>query len=343
MSFIFFKKHRKVFECSKKNKNVNSVYVKSPSRLIVSGEHSSEYNGVSVACAISFFVEVNIKKTNFPVIIIRNNGQKTVTEIKDFSIEKKNNNILLEIIRRFFDTTKTPIFGIDMNIKNEVPVGYGFASSSSLICGIIFGLNELFNTKCKADVLMQMALNIENIFHGESENIDIHTIVRGGVLYQGCDKITKIAHPLDEIWLINTGRPSFSSKNVLYAVQDKYSSSKIWDEFREVSEDIAEIMNTKEPLNIKIAHNESLLEKIGIVKPSIVGLLKDLKKYDIYGKVCGYGTIADKDIQGGNGIVAIFQVLDKTDVMLLKKVCKKYHFAFQKVHISNAGVLVKSK
>ena len=340
---ILFWKNKRTIAHKKKKKNIQSVVAKVPAKLIVSGEHAVVYNHCAVVCCIKRFLKVKIKKLNYQVIIINDGKDKIHINLNDFSIEKKNNNVLLEIIRRFFDTTKTPLFGMEINIKNDIPIGYGFGSSSALICGIVFCLNLLFETKCKVNKLIELSTNIENIFHGKSSGVDIETITRGGVLYANSGNVKKISHQLDEVWIVNTGRPSFSTKNVVLEVAEHFSHSKIWDEFYGVTEDISEIMQTKELLNQKIAHNESLLEKIGVVKTEIKSMLEELKQYSIYGKVCGAGTIASKEYKGGNGVVAFFQQLDKEQIDVLKKVCKKHNFKLQKVYISNAGLTTKSK
>lgn len=341
MGILFWKK-KKHFD-NKNKKTISYVKVKAPAKLIISGEHSVVYNHRAVVCAINIFLNVSIKKLPYQAIIIKDGKNTISVKLCDFSIEKKNDNVLLEIIRKFFDKTKIPLFGIEIDIKNNIPIGYGFGSSSALTSGIVFGLNELFGTKCKVNYLIELATDIENIFHGKSSGVDIETIVKGGVVYANNGNIEKISHQLDEIWIINTGRPSFSTKNVVLEVGDNHYSSKIWDEFYDVSKDIYEIMQSKEPLNQKIAHNESLLEKIGVVKNDVKKIIEELKKDKIYAKVCGAGTIAKKEYKGGNGVVAIFQQLDKQQVLTLKKICKENNFGYQKIYISNAGLTISSK
>ena len=326
-------------------KPIKKVVVKVPAKVIISGEHAVVFNKTAVVCAIDMYMLVKIKKIHSPKIIVKNNISKSlVVNLQDFSIEKKNENVVLEILRRFFDKTKSPMCGMKISIKTSIPVGEGFGSSAALINGIVFGLNELFETKKKTNDLIKMATNIENLFHGNSSGIDISAIALGGVIYANYDDATKISHQLDEIWLVNTGRPSFSTKNVVHYVYDNFADkTKLWKEFEKVTTDISEILQSKEKLNQKIAHNENLLEKIGIVLPQTKLFIDELKKNNIYAKVCGAGTIAKNEIHGSNGVVGIFQSLTSEQIAALKKLCKKNRFACIKCHIANAGVSILVK
>ena len=336
------KKNIKKADAKAKTKPIKKVIVKVPAKVIISGEHAVVFNKTAVVCAIDMYMLVKIKKIHAPKIIVKNNISKSlVIDLQDFSIEKKNENVVLEILRRFFDKTKSPMCGMKISIKTSIPVGEGFGSSAALINGIVFGLNELFETKKKTNDLIKMATNIENLFHGNSSGIDISAIALGGVIYANYNDITKISHHLDEIWLVNTGCPSFSTKNVVHCIYDNFADkAKLWKEFENVSTDIAEILQSKEKLNQKITHNENLLEKIGIVLPQTKLFIDELKKNGIYAKVCGAGTIAKNEIHGGNGVVGIFQPLTNEQLIALKTLCKKHRFTCIKCHIANAGVSI---
>ena len=342
MSLFFWKKKTASnFQKNKVQKNIHSVSVKVPAKLMISGEHSVIYNSKAVVCAINIFLKIKIKKISTLAIIIIDGKHKYKTLLSDLSIENKNKDTVLEIIRKFFDRTKTPMCGIKIVIKNSIPIGCGLGSSSALVSGIIFGLNELFGTKKNTTELIKMATNIEHIFHGKSSGVDIQTVVKGGVVYINNDYTTKVAHQIDEIWIINTGQPSFSTKNVVIDVSDNFSSSnKIWKEIGEITSDISEIMSSREKVGIKIAHNENCLEKIGIVTESVKTFIKDLKAHEIYGKVCGAGTIAKNEVNGNSGVVGVFQKLTKEQKKYLFFLCKKNKFDIKKVYISNAGLSI---
>ena len=174
--------------------NIKSVKVKIPAKLMISGEHAVVYNSKAVICAINIFSNIEIKKISSHQIIIKDGKEKHKVNLQDFSLEYENNDLILEIIRRFFDTTKLPLCGIKIVIKNSIPIGCGLGSSSALVASIVFGLNKMFGSEKKNVNLLQLATEIENIFHCKSSGADIQTIVKGGVVYFNNGKIKKIAH-----------------------------------------------------------------------------------------------------------------------------------------------------
>ena len=101
-------------------------------------------------CAVDLYLIIKIKKIYSQEIIINDNGKENCYLLKDFAIERKNENPLLEIIRRFFDREKISLCGLKITIKNGIPLNYGLGSSSSLTAGILFGLNRLLNCKLKS-------------------------------------------------------------------------------------------------------------------------------------------------------------------------------------------------
>ena len=346
MGFFFSKKYKQKINKNDKleKKNIKSVYVKIPAKLMISGEHSVIYNSKAVICAINIFSKIEIKKISSHQIIIKDGKENYKVNLQDFSLEYENNDLILEIIRRFFDTTKLPLCGIKIVIKNSIPIGCGLGSSSALVAGIVFGLNKMFGSEKKNANLLQIATEIENIFHCKSSGADIQTIVKGGIVYFNDGKIKKIAHQIDEIYIINTGRPSFSTKNVVMNIYDRFTSSHdIWENIGNITKSISEMMPSNKKITKKIAENEILLEKLGIVTPSVSDFIADLKENKIYGKVCGAGTIAERENEGGSGIVGIFQKLSKDQKKYLSALCEKNNFSLKKVYIYNAGITIFSK
>ena len=341
---MWFFGEKKTNEVHKQVKNIQSVDVMVPAKLIVSGDHSVIYNSQAVICAVNIFLNVKIHKIASQKIIIKDGKNTYQKLLKDFSIEHANDNQILEIIRIFFDTTKIPLRGMKIVIKNNIPIGCGLGSSSALVCGIVFGLNKIFNCRKKIAELISISTQIENIFHGKSSGADIHTVVKGGIIYFNKGKTKKIAHQIDEIWIVDTGRPSFSTHNVVEYVFDNFASSNdLWSKIGKLTTDIAKIMPGNEKVKKKIEQNEKFLEKIGVVTEKTKEFINNLKEQKIYAKICGAGTIAEREVDGGNGIIGIFQTLTYDQQKYLKTICKNNKMKFKKVYISNSGIKIFKK
>lgn len=320
---------------------MKTVVVKVPAKLIISGEHSVLFNKTAVACAVSIAMKIKIKQIKKPKIVVKGSGFRVNCKLKNFSIEKKNDDVLLEIIRQFCDKTKTPVSGLKITINSKIPMNCGMGSSACLVSGLVCGLNELYNTKLKPLTLIAIATQLECLFHGKSSGIDTNTVIRGGVLSCVKGKYDKLAHSFDEIYIVNTGRPNFSTKNIVNYVMDNFpKTSSIWKDFSKTSLSIIEGIESGKAIYNKIATNEKLLEKIGIVSSKVQNFIQILLNYSIYAKVCGAGSIAEKEPYG-SGVVAIFQKLSPVQRKELKKVCSKFHYKMKKIHIVNSGIEIE--
>ena len=320
---------------------MTAILSKAPAKLIISGEHSVLFNKKAITCAINLWTNVKISKTKAQSIIITEKRKKKVISLKTFSMEEENKNFILEIVRRFFVENKKPICGLKIDIKSQITMSSGLGSSASIIVAMVFGLNELLHTKKSKDDLIKLCISLEDICHGKSSGVDVITIVNGGVLLFDGKKTDKIAHSLDDIWLINTGKPHFSTKDVCEFVKKEFNTTAlIWEDFSKTTDlvkfGIVEGSKYDKKLSIGVGQNEKLLESIGVVGKSVANFIKGLLPYNIYGKVCGAGTIGKKDEHCG--FVAIFQRLSKQQVKVLKKICKKYKFKVKKTQLINSGV-----
>ena len=73
MHFFFRKKYKQKINKNDqlKKKNIKSVKVKIPAKLMISGEHAVVYNSKAVICAINIFSNIEIKKISSHQIIIK--------------------------------------------------------------------------------------------------------------------------------------------------------------------------------------------------------------------------------------------------------------------------------
>ena len=321
---------------------MTKVVVKVPAKLVISGEHSVLYTGKAITCAISRYMVIKIKSVKKNVIKVKGNGFRVKHKLKDFLSNTFDNELELEIIRSFFLQANIKLSGISISIKSKIPLNCGMGSSATIITGILFGLNEIFETNISRENLLALATKLEDICHGKSSGIDVMSVVNGGVLYFNNGKYEKIPHSFDEIWYINTGRSNFSTKDVVDMVSKNPNITKDdWEEFDKIVVAIKNnIVNNKKIYDL-IVKNQQMLQEIGIVSCSVRTFIRNLLNYDIYAKICGAGTIAKlDDINGKCGVVAVFQKLSKMQVKILKKLCHQYSWKLRRATIANTGIEV---
>ena len=307
--------------------NGNIGRAKVPAKLIISGEHAVLYNGRALTCAINLWMKIEIKKIFRYRVIIWQNAKKEVIKLDNNFPENKMDNPLCEIYRQFLLFTECDIYGIRVKIDTEIPSRCGLGSSAALVVGIINALDDLFQTHLSQYKMTLLAKNCENIFHGQSSGIDVQTILRKGIVSFDNGKARNYRQKFNKICLIDTGKPQFSTKEVVGFVARKCKNDNaIWGEFYDIVSNEETLMLKGKNINYLIDQNELLLEYIGIVSKKTAVFINILKKYDIHAKVCGAGTIGVQEKFSNNGVVAIFHELDKYQKQKLQKTCRIFKF-----------------
>ena len=321
---------------------MKGVIVKAPAKLVITGDYSALYNGKIITCAINKFMILKIKTTKNKKIKITGNGFKIKVKIDNFSLDHQCNDFILEIIRYFFNETKIEMTGINISIKSQIPVNCGIGSSSALICGILYGLNELFLTELTENNIIKIATKLETICYGKSNKIDSKTTISGGVLVLNEDnQIKRIPHSFNDIYFINTGRPRSSSKEVINIVGKNTKHMSLYNDFQELANNIEQDIKNGIDLTAQIAFNNKLLEKLGVISDKALFFIQTLLSYNIYAKLCGYGTIANMDTNGNSGVIGIFQKISRLQRKVLKKVSRRFGWKLKKVRVINSGIEIE--
>ena len=306
-------------------RNANIGRAKVPAKLIMSGEHAVLYNGRALTCAINLWMKIEIKRIFRYRVIIGQGAKKEVIKLNNDFPENKMDNPICEIYRQFLLFTGCEFYGIFIQIDTEIPSRCGLGSSAALVVGMIKALDNLFQTHLSDYKMTLLAKNCENVFHGKSSGIDVQTILRTGIVSFDNGKVRNYRQKFNKICIIDTGKPQFSTKEVVGFVEQKCANDDaIWSDFYDIVSNEETLMLKGKNINYLIDKNERLLEYIGVVSKKTADFIRLLKKYGIHAKVCGAGTIGEKDTN--NGIVAVFHELDKYQRQKLQKLCKIFKF-----------------
>ena len=310
------------------------------------------YNQKAVVCSVGLFLDIVIcnrgrfDKQRDKIIII-DNKKKYFIDIDEI-LKKKNKNTnaninsILTILNKFFLETKAKPRGFKVVIKNHIPQNYGLGSSASLIVGLLFGLNEFFKTNIDVDRMLKVATETESFFHTKSSGIDIKSVLFGGVLFFNQDGIIKLPKSIRRVFLIYTGKPVVSTKDVVEYVKHQNFSAKTWDDFGEITTKTTELIKQYKDFSNETRLNQELLEKIGVVAPDVKIFIKNISRYQIYGKICGAGTIGDnKNKSQENGVIGVFQQLTTKQFSFLAKECKKNSFKLNVVDVVESGLFMR--
>jgi mevalonate kinase len=298
------------------------MIVKSPAKLIITGEHSVLYNQTAVTCAINKY------------LCCSNNKTKTQLPIHDALVKT--------CIEKFSNYYNIPFAEVPFKICSSIPTKSGLGTSAALIVSILHYLHRLFHVKFLEKDFLALAQDIENFQHGKSSGIDIKTVYYGNICsFENSDmpiKLNATDGILSDIIMIHTGKSKFSTKDVVHYVKEKFKNdTPIWDDFSQIGKSIKTAIEVGDHKNLGflLSQNQLLLQKLGIVGEKVTDFIQDLKKIDIYAKVCGAGTIGSKD--NNCGFLGIFHKIADDSYQGLIKIVQKYHYFVEKVKIDENG------
>ena len=155
------------------------ILVESPGRINLIGEHI-DYNGGNVLPAaidkkIFLYFKKSLENSTCKVTSIHYNESIT------FELNKENKkinsdwkNYINGVVYYLKRLRGSQLDGFECVIDSNLPVGSGISSSSALVCGLIKGLNDLFELKISNHEMINISQKVEHNFIG----------VKGGVMDQ---------------------------------------------------------------------------------------------------------------------------------------------------------------
>lgn len=159
------------------------IIVKSPGRINLIGEHI-DYNGGSVLPAsIDKKIVIEFVTIDGDECYIKSYSLKKAFKLNLKKISKskvKWENYIIGVVYNLLILKKLKLKAFKCKIDSNLPIGAGISSSSSLICGIISGLNYLNNLKLSSNEIIDIVSDVEHRFIGLMGGImDQFTIING--------------------------------------------------------------------------------------------------------------------------------------------------------------------
>ncbi|MFZ2026028.1 MAG: mevalonate kinase [Microgenomates group bacterium] len=269
---------------------MRKITYSAPGKVILSGEHAVVYGKPALVCAID-------KRLTLTLI------EAETTRYTDTVMP-----IVERTVREFLKQRKEEIKkgGYTYTISSTIPMGRGLGSSAAYSATIAAGLLELFTGReWSIPEINICAYKIEKYFHKNSSGVDTSTSVMGGLIYyrkefEFLKTISSLSVKIpkrftDMLLLIDTGKPVESTGDMVQQVGSLFNAhpTKVEGLLNEVEKItkrfVVSLMKEDSVLFQKsIQENEKALEKLGVVSPSTILLLKKLKKIGV-GKVTGGG------------------------------------------------------
>lgn len=292
--------------------------IKTPGKLIISGEHAVLHGAPILGTALPIYSHANLIRLSRPDAVV-------FMEDLPASFTLKNTDMLPELcelpalaMKLFTEKLGIPQRRFELVIGSDLPMGAGLGSSASILTAMIRELIQFFEIDCSDEKAFELIKEAEHFQHGKSSGFDPWVCFHGGAWLMQNGQFT--AQPdltLPTGWqVIFTGTPENSTRDCVArttkiitesrSCRSRRSSntSRYLNDFEQLTLAIAQKLSAGEAdseLNGLIHQNQELLAEIGVSRPKTNEFFKALKRLGGAGKVCGAGAISGEN----NGVLLV--------------------------------------
>ncbi len=138
------------------------IYVKSPGRANIIGEHTDYNHGLVLPFAIKQSIHMYMGEGKTGLLRVFASDINEYAEIDLNTLEFQNQGWTRYFVNSLVASGYELSKGIDVSFGGDLPQGGGVSSSSALTCGFLAGINSLFNLNYTVDQLINLASQAEN-------------------------------------------------------------------------------------------------------------------------------------------------------------------------------------
>jgi mevalonate kinase len=229
-----------------------------------------------------------------------------------------------------------------IKIVSEILVGVGMGSSAAFAVAT----SALKLGKLEPEKINGMAYIMEKKRHGAPSGADNTVCTYGGFLWYRKEsenlKIFKTITPkkkFPKIFLLNTGKPAETTREMVESVSDRYLTRKAYYDivFRKmelVTRNFLEFLigNSVLEFGLLIRENEKLLEELGVVSESTKKIIRRIENIGGAAKISGAGGRKNE-----SGIVIVYH----KDPKKLLNFAKKNNLDLFSVKMGEEGVRIE--
>ncbi len=273
---------------------MKNTTAQSKGKVIISGEHSVVYGMPALVGSIKLFREVVLREP-----IKRKISQPAFVDN------------LFKIFEKKFGHGAHDLEVVDLG---KLPIGSGLGSSAAYAHAVFLSLLKHFKLSATKEELYEMVQESERFAHGNPSGVDATAVVYGGLLefLRKEDEIS-INQLGDEnnvlkktnFYLIDSGRPIESTKEMVEAVSDRVKSdqvaAKVLEQIGELTTKlITQVRQNKFEVNL-LQDNEKLLELLGVVGDKAKKMIEQLEEVGAVAKITGAGGV-----KAGSGMLLVY-------------------------------------
>lgn len=331
--------------------------VYAPGKLILSGEHSVVYGQPALAMAVNRYATATISRELLPQISfhlsdLAHRSRLSFGNLQDLKKRLKQKYqrfmrgeyTIRQVLHKPFELAQVAfsIFaesfnfslphGVKIHVQSDIPIGCGMGSSAATILCVMHAVAKYLKVPISDETLYQLALEAENLQHGQSSGLDLKVAMQGGCVYIADNALQARSLPELPMYLINTGTPESSTGECVQHAASFFKSNQLSDDFANVTNamDVALQQQAYSKAQEAIRYNHQLLSAIEVVPKKVQAFITDMEQVGGAGKICGSGAV-----RGDQGGAVLVMIEDKTH---LNDMCEKYGYELISIAGESRGV-----
>ncbi len=333
--------------------------VYAPGKLILSGEHAVVHGQPALAMAVNRYAVATVARGSFPDVSLHLSdlshsshlSLQDLVSIKNKLKRKYQRFIrgeyhIRDVLRKPFELVQAALGimagtqnvtlpnGMKIQVTSDIPIGSGMGSSAASILCVMKAASLHLEIPVSSEILYQMALEAENLQHGNSSGLDLRVSLHGGCIYVKGQQIEARPVPAFTLHLVHTGVPLSSTGECVNQVAKHFASSTLAAEFGSVTDamDAALQQQSWSAMQATVRDNHQLLTQIGVVPERVQQFIAEVETAGGTAKICGAGAVSGDHA----GIVMV--LIEDADH--LANLCKQYHYSLIPVQGESRGVHV---
>lgn len=333
--------------------------VKVPGKLILSGEHAVVHGQPALAMAVDRYATATITHERLPRISfdladlahrsslhintlrqIKNrikrkyhrfrNGEYSIRDVllKPFELAQFAMSLFSEVMN-----VSLP-HGVKIHLQSDIPMGCGMGSSAATVLSVMKAISSYLDFPLSDESLYQLALEAENMQHGQASGLDLRVAMQGGGIYFENGELAPRHFPSLPWFLVNTGTPLTSTGECVTFVTPYFQDVALSAQFGEVTRSLDRAMMASSLSGIQMAlrENHHLLDRIGVVPQKVKQFIAEIESLNGAAKICGAGAVS------GDTAGAVLVMLQDTEAF--NALCEQYGYTALPLTIDTRGVHV---
>ena len=301
----------------------DQFWATAPGKVILSGEHAVVYGQAALAAAINLTstatlskhltsptnasIELTLPATNWSYTATANELVQLANEValrhEEFLAGRAPLSHIFQTPEQLLpaslgycvrENNLTFSHNISIELHTDLLLGGGMGSSASLVAAMLAALMSACDHDFSQAELYQQVLATEQWQHGRSSGLDPHVCVHGGLqLYQAGECQLLTAPPVDNLYLVSSGRPQSTTGECVEAVDKQHHAEAFWQQFGDITGALTQAIGAAdmEAMQVQIRRNHRLLQSLQVVPAKVQDFIAAVERFGAAGKICGAGSL----------------------------------------------------